>query len=278
MERTGSGGAVRAARAPHPAQRDRQHGIRAPGQPPLGGRHGPGRRPEDVSGLPDIPGRLRRPDPGTAVPEPRADLDALRRFTGEEDVSGRDAGLVPDFERHSALVRTALAALEEAEQAQFTAKTATSRTQQEEAERRRTKYADQAISAEYNLRYLRRDLRDAGATPPRPASRAGRRRPARTRYRPDPGGTPLKGSTHRRCYCRDPHTGKPLGKSCPSSPTGSTAPTRYARSCRPAKTAPAAPSAAPATRASRPPSRPTSTAYAHSSPSSIRTTRTALSG
>ncbi|MFD3663326.1 tyrosine recombinase XerC [Streptomyces sp. NPDC058659] len=25
----------------------------------------------------------------------------------------------------------------------------------------------------------------------------------------------MKGSTHRRCYCRDPHTGKPLGKNCP---------------------------------------------------------------
>lgn len=25
----------------------------------------------------------------------------------------------------------------------------------------------------------------------------------------------MKGSTHRRCYCRDPHTGKPLGKRCP---------------------------------------------------------------
>ncbi|MCS0638873.1 tyrosine-type recombinase/integrase [Streptomyces sp. LP05-1] len=25
----------------------------------------------------------------------------------------------------------------------------------------------------------------------------------------------MKGSTHRRCYCRDPHTGKPLGKKCP---------------------------------------------------------------
>ncbi|MFD9814474.1 tyrosine recombinase XerC [Streptomyces sp. NPDC059080] len=25
----------------------------------------------------------------------------------------------------------------------------------------------------------------------------------------------MKGSTHRRCYCRDPKTGKPLGKSCP---------------------------------------------------------------
>ncbi|MFF4532615.1 tyrosine recombinase XerC [Streptomyces sp. NPDC001407] len=25
----------------------------------------------------------------------------------------------------------------------------------------------------------------------------------------------MKGSTHRRCYCRDPQTGKPLGKSCP---------------------------------------------------------------
>ncbi|MFJ9868424.1 tyrosine recombinase XerC [Streptomyces sp. NPDC101165] len=25
----------------------------------------------------------------------------------------------------------------------------------------------------------------------------------------------MKGSTHRRCYCRDPYTGKPLGKKCP---------------------------------------------------------------
>ncbi|MFB1042340.1 helix-turn-helix domain-containing protein [Streptomyces chrestomyceticus] len=92
--------------------------------------------------------------------------DALRRFTGEENVYGRDAGLVPDFERHSSLVRTALAALEEEERARFTAKTATSRAQQEEAERRRSKYADHVISAKYNLRYLRRDLRDEGATPP----------------------------------------------------------------------------------------------------------------
>ncbi|MFC5805374.1 helix-turn-helix domain-containing protein [Streptomyces formicae] len=92
--------------------------------------------------------------------------DALRRFTGEQDMPGHDAGLVPDFEAHASLVRTALAALEEEERARFTAKAATSRAQQEEAERRRTKYADQAISAKYNLRYLRRDLRDDGATPP----------------------------------------------------------------------------------------------------------------
>ncbi|MFJ1616659.1 transcriptional regulator [Streptomyces sp. NPDC088251] len=92
--------------------------------------------------------------------------DALRRFTGEQDVPGYDAGLVPDFEAHASLVRTALAALEEEEQARFAAKTATSRAQQEEAERKRTTYADQAISAKYKLRYLRRDLRDDGATPP----------------------------------------------------------------------------------------------------------------
>ncbi|MFE1175009.1 transcriptional regulator [Streptomyces sp. NPDC058773] len=92
--------------------------------------------------------------------------DALRRFTGEEDVPGHDAGLVPDFEAHASLVRTALAALEEEEQARFAAKTATSRAQQEEAERKRTKYAEQAVSAKYNLRYLRRDLREDGATPP----------------------------------------------------------------------------------------------------------------
>ncbi|MFD8512240.1 helix-turn-helix domain-containing protein [Streptomyces antimycoticus] len=91
---------------------------------------------------------------------------ALRRFTGEEDVFGYDAGLVPDFEAHASLVSTALAALEEEERARFTAKTATSRAQQAEAERRRTAYADQAISAKYRLRYLRRDLREEGATPP----------------------------------------------------------------------------------------------------------------
>ncbi len=92
--------------------------------------------------------------------------EALRRFTGEEDVAGYDAGLVPDFELHASLVSTALAALEEEEQARFAIKTATTRAQQEEAERRHTQYADRAISAKYNLRYLRRDLRDGGATPP----------------------------------------------------------------------------------------------------------------
>ncbi|MER5943303.1 helix-turn-helix transcriptional regulator [Streptomyces sp. NPDC001928] len=92
--------------------------------------------------------------------------DALRRFTGEQDVDGYDAGLVPDFESHASLVSTALAALEEEEQARFAAKTATSRAQQEDAERQRAKYADQALSAKYNLRYVRRDLREEGATPP----------------------------------------------------------------------------------------------------------------
>ncbi|WP_406219412.1 helix-turn-helix domain-containing protein [Streptomyces decoyicus] len=92
--------------------------------------------------------------------------DALRRFTGEQEVPGYGAGLVPDFEAHASLVRTALAALDEEEQARFAVKTATSRAQQEEAERKRTTYADQAISAKYNLRHLRRDLRDDGATPP----------------------------------------------------------------------------------------------------------------
>ncbi|MDX3747494.1 helix-turn-helix transcriptional regulator [Streptomyces sp. AK08-02] len=92
--------------------------------------------------------------------------DALRRFTGDEDMPLYDAGLVPDFEAHASLVRTALAALEEEERARFAVKTATNRTQQEEAERKRTKYADEAVSAKYNLRYLRRDIRDEGATPP----------------------------------------------------------------------------------------------------------------
>ncbi|WP_405819594.1 helix-turn-helix domain-containing protein [Streptomyces sp. NBC_01390] len=93
--------------------------------------------------------------------------DALRRFTGDEDMPLYDAGLVPDFEAHASLVRTALAALEEEERARFAVKTATNRAQQEEAERRRTKYVDEAVSAKYNLRYLRRDIRDEGATPPR---------------------------------------------------------------------------------------------------------------
>lgn len=92
--------------------------------------------------------------------------DALRRFIGEEDVPGHDPGLVSDFEHHASLVSTTLAALEEEERARFAAKTATSRAQQEEAERKRTKYADQAVTAKYTLRHLRRKLREAGATPP----------------------------------------------------------------------------------------------------------------
>ncbi|WP_434591811.1 transcriptional regulator [Streptomyces sp. A5-4] len=92
--------------------------------------------------------------------------DALRRFNGEQEVPGHDPGLVPDFEAHTSLVRTALAALDEQEQARFAARTATSRAQQEEAERKRTTYADRAVSAKYKLRYLRRDLRDDGAVPP----------------------------------------------------------------------------------------------------------------
>lgn len=92
--------------------------------------------------------------------------DALRRFTGEEDVFDYDAGLVPEFEHHASLVRTALACLEEEEAARFAARTATGRAQQEEAERKRADYADRAISAKYELRYLRRDIRDERATPP----------------------------------------------------------------------------------------------------------------
>jgi transcriptional regulator with XRE-family HTH domain len=92
--------------------------------------------------------------------------DALRRFTGEQEVPMYDAGLVPDFEHHASLVRTALAALDEEERARFTAKSATTRAQQEEAERKRAKYADQATSAKYTLRQLRRELREEGATPP----------------------------------------------------------------------------------------------------------------
>lgn len=92
--------------------------------------------------------------------------DALRRFTGDEEVPGYDPGLVADYELHASLVHTALAALEEEESARFAARTATGRAQQEEAERRRTRYADEAISAKYTLRRLRRDIRKEGATPP----------------------------------------------------------------------------------------------------------------
>ncbi|MFH8518229.1 helix-turn-helix domain-containing protein [Streptomyces gelaticus] len=92
--------------------------------------------------------------------------DALRRFTGEQEVPMHDAGLVPDFELHARLVRTALAALDEEERARFAARTAANRVQQEEAEKKRTRYADEAISAQYDLRHLRREIREEGATPP----------------------------------------------------------------------------------------------------------------
>ncbi len=114
---------------------------------------------------------------------------------------------------HASLVRTALAALEEEERARSVAKTATSRAEKEEAERQRTKYADQAISAKYRLRYLRRDLREEGATPPHLPPALGDVDPPEPDT--DPGGTPLKGSTYRRCSCRDPKTGNELGSSCP---------------------------------------------------------------
>lgn len=74
LNSAGFGGPVRTARAPDPAQRDRQHGVRPPGQPPPGGRDSPGRRPGDLPGLPDLPGRLRRPDSGSALPRPRPHL------------------------------------------------------------------------------------------------------------------------------------------------------------------------------------------------------------
>lgn len=42
-----------------------------------------------------------------------------------------------------------------------------------------------------------------------------------TTARPEPPGGrgEMKGSTYRRCYCREPRTGKPLGKSCPKLAT-----------------------------------------------------------
>ncbi|MFI1867551.1 helix-turn-helix domain-containing protein [Streptomyces jumonjinensis] len=92
--------------------------------------------------------------------------DALRRFTGEEEVSTYDPGLVPGFENHVRLVRTALACLEEEDRARFTTRTATGRAQREEAERKQAEYADRAITAKYQLRSLRRRIRDDGATPP----------------------------------------------------------------------------------------------------------------
>jgi hypothetical protein len=91
---------------------------------------------------------------------------ALRRFTGEEDVPIYDAGMVPDFEHHASLVQTVLALLDEADQARFTAKTAISRADVKEAERKQVEHADQAISTKYTLRHLRRRIREAGATPP----------------------------------------------------------------------------------------------------------------
>lgn len=80
-------------------------------------------------------------------------------------------GLVPGFEHHVRLVRTALACLEEEDRARFATKTATGRAQREEAERKQTEYADRAITAKYQLRSLRRKIRGGGATPPHPTSR-----------------------------------------------------------------------------------------------------------
>ncbi|RCG24231.1 XRE family transcriptional regulator [Streptomyces reniochalinae] len=92
--------------------------------------------------------------------------EALRHFTGDQEVFGYDAGLLSEFERHTSLVHTALATLEEEGRAGFEARIATSRARQEEAERRRSEYADQAISAKYNLRHLRREICEEGGVPP----------------------------------------------------------------------------------------------------------------
>ncbi|NGO70725.1 helix-turn-helix transcriptional regulator [Streptomyces boncukensis] len=91
---------------------------------------------------------------------------ALRHFTGDEEVLGYDAGLLSEFEQHTSLVQTALAAHQEEGRAWFEARTATNRARKEEAERRHTEYADQAIHAKYNLRHLRRGIREEGANPP----------------------------------------------------------------------------------------------------------------
>ncbi|AZK95593.1 MULTISPECIES: helix-turn-helix domain-containing protein [Streptomyces] len=92
--------------------------------------------------------------------------DALRRFTGEEDVFENDPGMVPEFEHHTLLIRTALAALDEEKQARFDTRTAASRAQRENAERQRAEYADRAIAAKSELRKLRREIREEDATPP----------------------------------------------------------------------------------------------------------------
>ncbi|WP_372483545.1 helix-turn-helix domain-containing protein [Streptomyces aculeolatus] len=92
--------------------------------------------------------------------------EALQRFTGEEEVSTHDFGLVPDFDYHASLVRDALASAEESDSFRFTARTATSRAQREKAERKHNDCEDRLIAAKSQLRSLRHEIRESGAVPP----------------------------------------------------------------------------------------------------------------
>ena len=112
--------------------------------------------------------------------------DALRRFTGEQDVLRHDAGPGrPTSKRTPASYGPPWPPSTRKNRHGSQAKTATNRAQQEEAERRRTEYADEAVSAKYKLRYLRRRHPRRRRHPTRPATRT-RTTSTRTNRSPTP--------------------------------------------------------------------------------------------
>ena len=89
------------------------------------------------------------------------------------------------------------------------------RAQQEEAERARTDYADQAVWSQVQAPPASAAIREDGGISTRTCRPHSPTSTHPNRPRHHRGERSLKGSTHRRCYCRDPKTGKPLGKKCP---------------------------------------------------------------
>ncbi|MET8831316.1 helix-turn-helix transcriptional regulator [Streptomyces sp. NPDC004610] len=67
---------------------------------------------------------------------------ALRHFTADKRITGHDPGMLRDFDAHTRLTTNALTALAENDD------------------------NDEAITAKYELRHLRRRIRERGATPP----------------------------------------------------------------------------------------------------------------
>ncbi|MEV7288330.1 helix-turn-helix transcriptional regulator [Streptomyces sp. NPDC093252] len=75
--------------------------------------------------------------------EPVPTRTALRHFTADKRITGHDPGMLRDFDTHTRLTTHALTALAENDN-----------------------NSDDAITAKYELRHLRRRIRERGATPP----------------------------------------------------------------------------------------------------------------